>query len=132
MKKRACMIIYVLTIWVFIQPMKVDGNPINTDANGNYETSIISECSSTLDRHDLVALEGFNTKYSDLTIGIEYNESEMQESGVCKITLDGTIETDIGTVTFDNVVIEVSLNAGDCVDFAIRLLNSFKEDKPSE
>jgi len=113
--------------------MKVDGKPINTDANGIYETSIIGECRSTLDKHDLVDLESFNTKYSDLSIGIEYTESGMQERGGCKITLDGTIETDIGTVTFDNVVIEVSLNdAQDCVDFAIRLLNSFKEDKPSE
>lgn len=128
MKKRACIIIYVLTIWVFIQPINVEGKPVATEVNNIYETSIIGECSSTMDNHDQMVLESLDTKYSDLSIDIEYTESEVQESGLCKITLNGTIETDIGTVTFDNMVIEVSLNdAQDCVDFAIRLIKSFKE-----
>ena len=49
-----------------------------------------------------------------------------EEEGYCEITLNGTIETDIGTVTFENFKMRVK--GDDCTELALKILNSFRED----
>ena len=62
-----------------------------------------------------------NLKYVGFSILVD-----PEEEGYCEITLNGTIETDIGTVTFENFKMRVK--GDDCTELALKILNSFRED----
>jgi len=132
MKSRFILIIYALSIVVFIQPELVKGVSSTSETIDFYQMadrSYFNEIVGVNNHEQIPGPENQLTEYSNLFISIEYVVTEDPTEGMCKITLNGTIVTDNGSVSFDNVVIEVSLSEGeDCSDLAIKLLKSFQNE----
>lgn len=131
MKSRVILMIYALSIFAFIQPELVNGVSSTSEMVEHYQIVDGSYCNDTIgvsSQEQISENENQLTEYSNLFISIEYGVTDDPE-GMCKITLNGKITTDIGTVQFDNVVIEVSLaDDEDCSDLAIKLLRSFQSE----
>lgn len=132
MKSRVILMIYALSIFAFVQPELVKGVSNTSDILDSYQMADGSYCNNIIGVSNLEQVPGTEnqiTEYSNLFINIEYGVTEDPTEGMCKITLNGKIVTDNGTVSFDNVVIEVSLSDGeDCSDLAIKLLKSFQSE----
>lgn len=132
MKSRVILMIYALSIFAFIQPELVKGFSSTPETIDSYEMEDGSYCNDIVgvgNDEQIPGTENQLTEYSNLFINIEYGVAEDPTEGMCKITLNGKIVTDNGTVSFDNVVIEVSLSDGeDCSDLAIKLLKSFQSE----
>lgn len=128
MKISTCILLVMTFFSILILPSSVEGTP--HQLRNNVDSNLSGGENSFNASNDLIQFydnEKQVVKYSDLQMKIEYSSDELEVTGSCRVTLNGTIETDIGTITFDNVVIEVSLDDGqDCGDFAIRLLKSFQ------
>lgn len=132
MKSRVILMIYALSIFAFIQPELVKGVSSTPETIDSYQIANGTYCNDIVgisNYEEIPSAENQLTEYSNLFISIEYGVTEDPTEGMCKITLNGKIVTDNGTVSFDNVVIEVSLSDGeDCSDLAIKLLKSFQNE----
>ena len=117
MKKIAYMIVFAL----ILIPLTSTVNGIDiAETSGIYKVEITDCNTSFTESVNSIQNESSYVKYIDFTLRIE--EINPKE---CKITLNGTIETDVGSVTFDNL--EITVFGDDCSDMVIKILKSFRE-----
>lgn len=82
----------------------------------------LSQCTISLNEAmDNFAVNNSHVNYVGFSIMVDPDED-----GYCEITLNGTIETDIGTATFKDFKLKVK--GDDCTELALKLLRSFRED----
>ena len=118
MKKIAGIFVFImLLIPLFMTVSAEVNNRVTVDDKIEFtlcNTSLIE----TVDVHNL---SNNNIEYIDFSIMVDPDED-----GYCEITLNGTIETDIGTATFKDFKLKV--RGDDCTELALKLLKSFRED----
>lgn len=115
-------IAYIMVFALMIIPLTSTVNAIGIAETSGIDKVEITNCSTSfIEGMNSIQNEGRYVKYIDFTLRVEaINDQE------CKITLNGTIETDYGSVTFDNL--EITVTGDDCSDMVIKILKSFREE----
>jgi hypothetical protein len=115
-------IAYMMVLSLIIIPLTNTVNAIDIAESSDIEKVEITNCNTSfIDSMNSIQNEVRYVKYIDFTLRVE--EINPKE---CKITLNGTIETDVGSVTFDNL--EITVFGDDCSDMVIKILKSFREE----
>lgn len=127
MKTRTILFVYSLLIFTLILPILVTANPTMIVTNMESVFQNYGECTSSLESSDLFSkIENPKVTYSNFHLKIEYLSMDDEPEKICRITLNGTIKTDVGDVTFDNFT--VSIPGNDCVEIATKLLRSLSRE----
>ena len=127
MKTTSFLFIYSLLIFTLIFPILGNANPTMILTNMESDYVNYGNCTSSLESSDFfVKIDNPKVTYSNFYLKIEYLSMEDEPEKVCRITLNGTIKTDVGDVTFDNFTVTIPGN--DCVEIATRLLRSLSRE----
>lgn len=112
----------ICVLIMFLIPVfsTVSADAANTVTEG--DRIEFTRCNTSLiETVDILTVSDNSVKYIDFSIMVD-----PEEDGYCEITLNGTIETDIGTATFKDFKLRVK--GDDCTELALKLLKSFRED----
>ncbi|PWN07077.1 hypothetical protein [Rhodohalobacter mucosus] len=124
MKKIACIFILLMFILTSISTVFAK---VNSTVHTTVQIDITSCASQVLPSETFSERKINDIKFIDFKFEFEYDGEEH-----CEVTLNGTIETDIGTVTFKDF--KFKIKGEDCVETAIAILKSItdKQTEPKE